>query len=102
MSAVILSHDEVNSYAIPISVNFGPPTISRTSWIIGVETVIETKIDNRPHDGVSLGGSPSFIHPIVSDGKCRSEFSEIEEMLSIPVIRSSTERLSSTISRSDL
>lgn len=44
---------------------------------VRVDSVLQSEIDDTPHDGVSLRGRPGVVHPIVGDGERSGELGEI-------------------------
>ncbi len=77
---------------------------------VRVDSVLQSEIDDTPHDGVSLRGRPGVVHPVVPDGECSSELGKVlfklgrqtrpgdgrdsgthEEVSRVPAVRCSSE-----------
>lgn len=52
---------------------------------------LQTELDDGPHDGVLLGLVPGIEEPIVSVSEGEGEFTDVEEVLRVPVISGRSE-----------
>ena len=94
--------DDPRTHAVPVTVDGSPPAVARARAVVRHHTVAETEVDDGPPDSVALRLRPGVEHPVVRDRERRRELSDVEEVASVPVVGSSSERLSRRVARGDL
>jgi hypothetical protein len=79
-------------------VNSSPPRIIRPSAgrvRVNVVTVAESEVNDAPHDGGLLIGSPGVVEPVVGEGEGGRELGEVEPVKGVPVVAGGSEVLAS-------